>query len=78
VCLVLKTSDGEEVPLCSLKSFEKSFDPLQHFTDQQVDFAKPLNQRITSFCLPVGQQLILRVRGGVLVNGNILVCAKYI
>lgn len=78
VCLVLKTIDGDEASLCSLKSFEKPFEPLQHFADQQVDFAKPLNQRITNFCLPVGQQLILRVRGGVLVNGNILVCAKYI
>jgi hypothetical protein len=77
VCLVLRTNDGDEVSLCSLKSFEKPFEPLQHFTDQQVDFAKPLNQRITSFCLPVGQRLILRVRGGILVNGNILVCTKY-
>jgi len=78
VCLVLKNNEGDEVSLCSLKSFEKPFEPLQHFTDQQVDFAKALNQRISSFCLPVGQQLILRVMGGILVNGNILVCVKYI
>jgi len=78
VCLVLKTSEGDEVSLCSLKSFEKPLESLQHFTDQQVDFAKLLNQRITNFCLPVGQQLILRVSGGILINGNILVCTKYI
>lgn len=76
--LVLKTSDGDEVSLCSLKDIDESFDPLQHFVSQQIDFAQALNKRISNFCLPVGQQLILRVKGGIFLKENILVCAKYV
>jgi hypothetical protein len=76
--LVLKTNDGDEVSLCSLKDFGESFDPLQHFVSQQIDFSQALNKRISNFCLPVGQQLILRAKGGIFLKENILVCAKYV
>ena len=76
--LLLKTNDGDEVALCSLKDIKQSFEPSQHFINQKVDFAVVLNKRIKNFCLPVGQQLILRVKGGILLKENILVCAQYI
>lgn len=76
--LVLRVSEGDEVSLCSLKDIDESFDPLQHFVSQQIDFAQALNKRISNFCLPVGQHLILRIKGGVFLKENILVRAKYV
>ncbi|TWX70428.1 hypothetical protein [Colwellia sp. C1TZA3] len=75
--LILRTKEGEEVSLCSLKDVDIPFDPSQYFVNQQVDFAKVLNQRISSFCLPVSQQLYLRLKGGVLLKESVLVCSKY-
>jgi len=70
--LVLKTSEGDEVSLCSLKDVKDGFDSSLIFENQKVNFAHVLNQRIPGFCLPSGQQLLLRVTGGILLTDNIL------
>lgn len=75
--LVLKTSNGDEVTLCSLKDLKEVFDVELTFEDQKINFAQALNQRIPEFCLPEGQQLLLRVSGGILLTDNILLFASY-
>lgn len=75
--LVLKTSDGDEVSLCSLKEVAQEFDDELFFENQKINFAQALNQRIKDFCLPAGQQLLLRISGGILLTDNILLVASY-
>ncbi|MGL1889187.1 MAG: hypothetical protein OCD76_21925 [Reichenbachiella sp.] len=75
--LVLKTGEGDEVSLCSLKDLKERFDAKLIFEDQKINFAQTLNQRIPGFCLPSGQQLLLRVSGGILLTDNILLFASY-
>jgi len=75
--LVLQTSDGDEVSLCSLKYIKVGFDAELLFEDQRIDFAQALNERIPDFCLPSGQKLLLRVTGGILLTDNILLYASY-
>lgn len=75
--LVLKTSNGDEVTLCSLKDLKEVLDVELTFEDQKINFAQTLNQRIPGFCLPSGQQLLLRVSGGILLTDNILLFASY-
>jgi len=75
--LVLKTSNGDEVTLCSLKDLKEVFDAELTFEDQKINFAHALNQRIPGFCVPSGQQLLLRITGGILLTDNILLLASY-
>jgi|GEM_PF-3610954 len=75
--LVLKTSDGDEVSLCSLKDVQEMFDTELTFENQKINFAQALNQRIPGFCLPSCQQLLLRITGGILLTDNILLLASY-
>lgn len=75
--LVLKTRSGDEVTLCSLKDLKEVFDVELTFENQKINFAQALNQRIPEFCLPSGQQLLLRVTGGILLTDNILLFASY-
>lgn len=76
--LVLKTSNGDEVSLCSLKDLKEVLDAELTFDDQKINFAQALNQRIPGFCLPSGQQLLLRITGGILLTDNILLFASYL
>ncbi len=75
--LVLKTSNGDEVTLCSLKDLKEVLDAELTFEDQKINFAQALNERIPGFCLPSGQRLLLRVTGGILLTDNILLFAAY-
>ncbi|RHW75010.1 hypothetical protein [Colwellia sp. RSH04] len=75
--LVLKTSDKDEVSLCSLKEIAQEFDDELNFENQKINLAQALNQRIPDFCLPAGQQLLLRISGGILLTDNILLVASY-
>lgn len=75
--LVLKTSGGDEVSLCSLKEIAQDFDDELNFENQKINLAQALNQRIPDFCLPAGQQLLLRISGGILLTDNILLVASY-
>lgn len=75
--LVLKTKDGDEVSLCSLKEIAEEFDDELTFENQKINLAQALNQRVPDFCLPAGQQLLLRISGGILLTDNILLIASY-
>lgn len=74
--LILKTNEGDEVALCSLKDVEQQLNLSLHFKNQQVDFANALNERIPDFCLPQRQQLILRVTGGFTLKANIIISSQ--
>ncbi len=75
--LVLQTSEGDEVSLCSLKDIKEGLDTELIFEDQRINFAQALNERIPGFCFPSGQQLLLRITGGILLTDNILLYASY-